>query len=493
MTGTILLCRQSNSKLRPELPDSELPARMQTVPSRPQARRFFLETSDELHPGDSFVPVAAPLADAAGCQRWLQLAKSTTSTLRRRGSSLQHRLGVIRTWEESHPMPPVSQVPSGLQQGPSGSGAAASAGAASLSPSALREQLLLYTPRLAEDEATKDNDFLAACLLHMASVLASGTQPQHSAGAAATAHCGPVDPHARQLIRQVALAWIVHNGVPAAKARGDSSLQHGHETALLLYNHFPDALPPALWSVLWLCVSLLLQPVQPSTVVEKFGHALYSAKELLHASEELQALEAEAVQKPNRHPRPQAQPLAAAEEQVLAALAAAGCSFHSLSLPLTGLPAGQRRVEIVAASSSSSAAATHPAQVTIWPLLCSAQLQSAGRKKLVNFLLERYECGASVSEQDATAWVPVSTRSIQRLHDGSEHGRSDVHVTWLAPVQGAWLHAPQRLEAAIAGGAHTPLQSDYCPRVRISNLGSSLAEAWTHGISAWLPETGMDA
>ncbi len=435
------------------------------------------------------VPVAWPLANVAVSQRWLQLAKSTTSTLRRRGSSLQHRLGVIRDWEQSHPMPPAAHVPGPTpatqraQSPPAGtSEAPASQGSPKLPPSLVREQLSQYTPLLSDGEAASWDPLVRATLLHMASLLASpggdgtGTLTNTSSGIR---------------IAQAATAWLSYNSVSGAAQAAGRTFQDGHSTALLLYNRFPEALPSALWSVLWLCVSLLLQPLRGHSVIEKLGHALYSAKELLAGREDLQQLQ---LQLHTPGPGASNEPNTIQYElSALSALTSAGCSLHSMSVPLTSLPEPGRFVDALPAGSPSSPGPTHAAQVTIWPLITCKQLPTESRAALVRFFASRYQASAPTSEQ--CVYLPVCARSIEttqekdesasvQQHSARDTSQSAVTVVWLAGVSSSWLQ--QQQAAPVDGpGDSNPLVSTYCPRIRISNLGTDLARRWTAGIAQW--------
>jgi len=459
-------------------------ARMTASLPRANLQRYVLQGSVQGVEGACVVPVAGPLAEAVMSQQWLQLAKSTTSTLRRRGSSLQHRLGVIRTWALSHPMPPAAYVPAGsvAQATPisplPGTGPTSEPAAVALSAAALQEQLELHTPLLSEDDTATSNPFITACLLHVASVCT----PYGSNSAAGAPSCAPIDSSSLALLQQASLAWLGYNGVALSKARARCAFLHGPDSALLLYNYFPEALPSALWSMLWLCVSLLLQPIQPSTVAEKLGHALYSAKDLLNQAD-LAAARAAAVAGPSAASARRTTEL---EANTLKYLITAGCSSHSLSVPLTALPDQHRTVYAVPPGVADAGGITHPAQVTIWPLLTSAQLHVQDRKTMLEFLSLRYN--SDMAHGSHPAYLPVCTRTVRDTHfPAAQH--TDVHVCWLAPVPSTWLQDAQRYAPVPGAGTSSPLQSDYCPKVRISNLGSFLASRWTNGIGEWLHDS----
>ncbi|CAE7858806.1 Prp38 [Symbiodinium sp. KB8] len=269
---------------------------------------------------------------------------------------------------------------------------------------------------------------------------------------------------------------------------------------MLLYNHFADMLPVSVWTVVWMYVSLIMQPVSQQDATERVGQALFTIADALNVPDNLAAtrdlmatLSTAPANAAARHfcstiqegqGDAPAQPPPQAHISPLAAF-----NFGVQSWPtapqLVPLPVSMPPM-LMAVSMPADAGITCPpnkgmyyAGVTVWDILRNPSMPPVQRRDVALLLLQEY--GHTAGQATPTmVHLPVAQQALN-IQAGSEECSEACAFTavWLAPV-----NVPALLAAAEAGGVHgqvpatSPVLSDYAPRIRIKGLGRALTAAW---------------
>lgn len=483
------------------------------------------------------LPLAASLAQPEVARQWMHLAKVTTSTLRRRGSGLQDRLKVIRAWEKSHPLPSpeavalMAALEAAAEEGHSHgllpaalptqhpvqhpaqalplSSIAVSAPAASpdapptahSSTSALISQAVQHLPSTAPvlsktGAAPSADGALADPWIRGFLMLLAGSLAQPGSPGPCLELGGQPIANTRKLLATVSNIWLQNNAPPACQVgHGDVFAQ-----AMLLYNHFADMLPVSVWTVVWMYVSLIMQPVSQQDATERVGQALFTIADALNVPDNLATtrdlmatLSTAPANAAARHfcstiqegqGDAPAQPPPQAHISPLAAF-----NFGVQSWPtapqLVPLPVSMPPM-LMAVSMPADAGITCPpnkgmyyAGVTVWDILRNPSMPPVQRRDVALLLLQEY--GHTAGQATPTmVHLPVAQQALN-IQAGSEECSEACAFTavWLAPV-----NVPALLAAAEAGGVHgqvpatSPVLSDYAPRIRIKGLGRALTAAW---------------